>query len=126
MRAATLLAVSTLPDVAVPPTVSGDGDGEGGHRWVLRLWLVVLAFAAVTAWRSWQVGIPVRDPGGEVLRTRVAISAGLLLALLVVDAVLRTPAGMRGPKQVLRTLRARWPARRLGLLVAGLGAYHAV
>ena len=63
----------TLPAVAVPPTVSGDGEEE--HRWVLRLWLVVLAFAAVTAWRSWQVGIPVRDPRGEVLRSRACTSA---------------------------------------------------
>ncbi len=86
-----LLRVSTLPDVAVPPSVSGDVEDD--HRWVLRLWLVVLAFAAVTAWRSWQVGIPVRDPAGEVLRTRIAISAGLLLVLVLVDAVRRTPAG---------------------------------
>ena len=124
MRVTILRDVRTLPDVAVPPTVSGDGEDD--HRWVLRLWLVVLAFAAVTAWRSWQVGIPVRDPGGEVLRSRVAVSAGLLHVLLVVDAVLRTPAGMRVPRQVLHTLRARWSVRRLGLLLAGLGAYHAV
>ncbi|GAB3775183.1 hypothetical protein FB382_004052 [Nocardioides ginsengisegetis] len=113
-------AVSPVRDAADP------GTDEPDMGWVGRVWLVVLAFAAVTAWRSWEVGIPVRDPGGEILRTRITITLALLVALAAVDAVRRTPRGLRTPATVWATLRARWTPTRTGLVLAGLAAYHAV
>lgn len=37
----------------------------------LRILLMTVGFAAVAAARSWQVGIPIKDPGGSFLVTRV-------------------------------------------------------
>ncbi|MGZ6753741.1 MAG: phosphatase PAP2 family protein [Nocardioides sp.] len=106
------------------PLPTDPGTGEHDLRWVARLWLVVIAFAAVTAFRSWQVGIPVRDPHGEILRSRIAISAGLVLGLALLDAVRRAPT--RSLRDVRATLVARWSWRRAGLVAAALAAYHAV
>lgn len=94
---------------------------------LVRLWLVVAAFAAVTLVRSWQVDIPLRDPGGAVLTGRLALTAGLFLALALVDGVRRTAGGERHrPAAVLRTIRRRWNRRRLLVAVAALLAYHLV
>ncbi|MCW2796053.1 phosphatase PAP2 family protein [Nocardioides sp.] len=104
----------------------GAADLEAGHGWVLRLWLVVLVFGAITACRSIAVGIPPRDPGGEILRSRLVLTIAIFLVLALLDAGRRSPRGHRTPGTVLRVLRARWPRRRLGLAAAGLLAYHAV
>lgn len=95
-------------------------------RWLLRMWAIALVFAAVTLWRSSVVGIPVRDPGGEIFRVRIAITAGTFVVLALLDAVRRVPRGQRAPRSVLETLRRRWPARRLLVAAAALLAYHVV
>ena len=95
-------------------------------RWLLRMWAIALAFGVVTLWRSSVVGIPVRDPGGEIFRTRIAITAGIFAVLALLDAVRRTPRGRRRPRPVLETLRRRWPVRRLLVAASALLVYHVV
>ncbi|MDX6300450.1 MAG: hypothetical protein QOF53_1664 [Nocardioidaceae bacterium] len=93
---------------------------------MLRVWVVVALFAAVTVARSRQVGIPLRDPHGEILRSRLAISAALFVVLALLDAVVRTRRRGVALSQVGTVLRDRWPLRRLALAWSGLLAYHAV
>ncbi len=93
---------------------------------VLRLWALTLCFAAVAVLRSWRVGIPVKDPGGAFLLSRVALTLALFVAFAVVEAVARTPRGDRSPTSLWATWRQRWPARRLGAAWACLLAYHLV
>jgi hypothetical protein len=95
--------------------------------WLLiRVWVVVGLFAVVALLRSYQVGIPFRDPHGSILRNRVLISLGLLVILALVDAAARTPRSARTARSVAATLRGRWDLRRLGLVLSGLLAYHLV
>jgi hypothetical protein len=93
---------------------------------VLRVWVVVAVFATVTVARSRQVGIPLRDPHGEILQGRLAISATLFVVLALADAVVR--ARRRGAPLVRAgsVLRERWPLRRLAMAWSALLAYHAV
>jgi PAP2 superfamily len=93
---------------------------------VLRVWVVVALFATVTVTRSHQVGIPLRDPHGEILRTRLAISAALFAVLALVDAVVRARRRGSALSEVGAVLRDRWPVRRLVLTWSGLLAYHTV
>jgi membrane-associated phospholipid phosphatase len=86
----------------------------------------VLGFAAVTLFRSAAVGIVVKDPHGEILRSRLAISAALCLTLAVGDAVARSWRNGPHPREALQLLRARWTARRVALVASGLLAYHAI
>ena len=118
---------SPFPIVAGSP-VGDDGaaDVEPDHRWLLRIWAVVAVFGAITLWRSHVVGIPLRDPHGEILRSRVAITVGVFAVLALLDAVRRTPRGSRRSAWSLAMLRRRWPLRRLGLAACGLLAYHLV
>jgi hypothetical protein len=90
------------------------------------LWLLVAAFAVITAVRSSQVGIPVRDPSGTIFAWRLALSLALFLILSVVDAGVRL--GRRGwsLRGLRAMLRRRWPAHRLALATSGLLAYHIV
>ena len=95
--------------------------------WLLRLWAVAAAFLAIGIARSIAVGIPFRDPGGEYLTVKIAISAGVFVAQAVVDGVRRTSrARRRSPAAVLATLRSRWPRGRLLRAAAVLLAYHLV
>lgn len=93
--------------------------------WWWRLWAVVAAFAVVTVVRSYQVGIPLRDPHGAIFLTRVALSAAIFAALVAIDGVRRT-TGRRTARSVLGTVRARWTRRRLALAASLLLAYHVV
>jgi PAP2 superfamily len=95
-------------------------------RWVARVWVVVVLFALVTAARSVQVGIGVRDPHGEIFVSRVALSLGLLVLLAVGEATVRTGRTGVSPRTVLEALRRRWTRRRLTLVLTGLLAYHLV
>ena len=94
--------------------------------WVLRLWAVVALFAGVTVLRSHQVGIPLRDPHGAVLTSRVALSLGLFVALVIADAGVRSRRRHRTLRMVPTVMRERWPARRVVLALTGLLAYHVV
>ncbi|MBZ5737171.1 phosphatase PAP2 family protein [Nocardioides mangrovi] len=97
--------------------------------WLLRLGALVVVFGAVTLWRSHAVGIGLRDPGGQYLVGKMAISVGVFAVLVVVDAVVRTHRdgrSVRSGREVVRTARRRWTARRLGLAWAALVCYHLV
>ena len=99
---------------------------EEGNWWVVRLWIIVVLFAMVTAAGSHHFGVPVRDPHGAWLLRRVTISLGLFVLLTLVDAGVR--AGRTGwtLRRTLEVLRGRWTRRRLALAMTGLLAYHVV
>jgi hypothetical protein len=80
----------------------------------------------VTVARSLYVGIPVKDPGGAILRSRIALSLAIFVVLAVVDAGVRAGRGRRTVRNVADVLRARWTRRRLALAMTGLLAYHLV
>ena len=86
---------------------------------------MVVVFGAVAVWRSVDVGIGFRDPHGAILRSRIALTAGIFIALSAVDASLRAgrPWAVR---RVFRMWRARWTFRRLTLSASALLAYHLV
>lgn len=115
---------STSVAADVQPAVAPDIEPD--HRWLLRVWTVVAAFALVTAAWSVHVGIPVRDPHGSILLRRIALSLGLLAVLAVVDAGARSWRAGLGPRGALTTLRLRWTRRRTLLVLGGLIAYHLV
>jgi membrane-associated phospholipid phosphatase len=119
------VSTSELPTTTAVSS-AGIRDVEPDHRWVVRLWSVVAAFAVVTVVRSLQVDIPLRDPHGSILVTRLGISLALFAVLALVDAGRR--AGRRGwsVARVLVVLRERWPRRRLVLALTALLAYHLV
>jgi hypothetical protein len=101
--------------------------GRSLLRPVVGLWLVVASFAAVTLVRSWRLGIPLRDPGGAVLRNRLLLSAGVFLVLVLLDVLRRTESSRRRrPSALLETARTRWTGARLVLAVSALLAYHLV
>jgi hypothetical protein len=86
---------------------------------------VVVAFAAVTVVRSVQVGIPLRDPHGAILSTRVALSAGIFMVLVALDGARRT-TNRRTFRAISLTVRERWTRRRLAGAGSVLLAYHVV
>jgi hypothetical protein len=96
------------------------------YGWVAATWAVVAVFAVVTAVRAAQVDLPLRDPRGSIFSGRIALSFGIAVALILLDAAIRT--GRRGwtLRKASGVLRARWPLHRLALLVTGLLAYHVV
>ena len=96
------------------------------YRWLLGVWLVVALFAVVTAYRSHQVGVPVRDPGGAIFVHRFALSLGIFAALLLVDAAARTARPGWSFRAAATTLRRRWNLERLAVALSGLLAYHLV
>jgi hypothetical protein len=104
----------------------GAADREPDLRWVWRLAAIVAIFAAVAMWRSWLLDIPFRDPRGEWLRHRLAFTAGIVAALVVVDAAWRSWRATGSLRTLATVARRRWPAHRVLLLLAGLAAYHAV
>jgi hypothetical protein len=93
---------------------------------VLRLWVVTLCFVAVTVLRSWRVGIPIKDPGGAFLVTRIALTFGLFLVFVVIEAFVRTPRGERSVRALRSSAGRRWPLRRLATAWGCLLAYHLV
>jgi hypothetical protein len=112
-------AASSPEDAPLPDTASGYG-------WLITVWVVVALFAAVTATRSLQVGIAIKDPGGAFLRGRLALSLGLFALLALGDAVARSWRDGHNVRSVAGELRRRWPRARLGLALSGLVAYYVV
>jgi LmbE family N-acetylglucosaminyl deacetylase/membrane-associated phospholipid phosphatase len=94
--------------------------------WLLRLGAVALVFGALTLWRSHELGIAVRDPGGQYLVGKILTSAGVFVALAVVDALARTPRPTWSLRGLLTTARTRWTGRRLGAAWAALLCYHLI
>lgn len=108
------MTATQSPDDLVPSTA-----------WLLRLWVLVAAFAGVTVLRSIQVGIPLRDPHGAILLTRIALSGGIFVVLVVIDGARRTTS-RRTLRAVSRTVHERWTTRRLVLAGSVLLCYHVV
>ncbi len=121
---------STRPAVDVHATDASPSGrtlrAAAGYGWLVRVWVLVALFAAVTCLWSLHVGVPPRDPRGAVLRLRIAISLVLFLVLALVDAAARTPRPGWGLRRMFGVLRTRWPVRRLALAMSGLLAYHLV
>jgi hypothetical protein len=92
---------------------------------MFRLWAVVAVFAGVTVLRSLHVGIPLRDPHGAILVTRIALSVGIFTVLVLLDGARRTRGG-RTVRSVSGTVRERWTPRRLVGAGSVLLAYHVV
>jgi membrane-associated phospholipid phosphatase len=101
-------------------------DDESEYRWLVRVWILVALFAMVTAGWSVHVGIPVRDPHGAILRSRIALSLALFVVLALVDAGVRTGRQGWQVSKAIDVLRRRWTRRRLALAMSGLLAYHLV
>jgi hypothetical protein len=123
----------TPPALRTPEVSTADATTDvsmqevgAGYAWLVRVWVLVALFAAVTGAWSLHVGVPPRDPGGTVLRGRVAESLALFVALSLVDAAARTPRPGWRPRRVVQVLRHRWTRRRLALAMGGLLAYHLV
>ncbi len=96
------------------------------RHWVTRTWVLVAVFLCVTLWRSHQVGIPLRDPHGEIFASRLAISCGLFVLLVTLDAGVRAQRHYGGWRSLRTAVRERWPRHRLVLALTGLLAYHLV
>jgi hypothetical protein len=92
----------------------------------LRLWIVTACFVSVALVRSWRIGIPLKDPGGQFLVTRVALTLGLFLVFAAIEAWVRTPRGDRSARALWSTHRRHWPVARLAVAWACLLAYHVV
>ena len=92
-------------------------------RRAARLWAVVACFAVLGIARSIQVGVPFRDPEGAWLLSRVELTAGIFLGLVVLDGLLRSP-NRRSWRAFAATIRARWTPTRLALVWCALLAYH--
>jgi hypothetical protein len=96
------------------------------RHWVIRTWVLAAVFLCLTLWRSHEVGIPLRDPHGEIFATRLATSCGLLVLLVTLDAGVRAQRHYGSWRSVRRAMRDRWPRRRLVVALLGLLAYHLV
>ena len=96
------------------------------YLWLIGVWLVVVLFAAVTLIRSYQVGIPIRDPGGSIFGLRIVLTLAWFGFLILVDASIRI--GRRGwtIRKAASEIRRRWPMQRLALAFSGFLAYHLV
>ena len=116
-------SATASPAPSTPPSAGQEGQDRG---WLWRVWLLVAVFAAVALARSAQVGIGFKDPGGEILRSRIALSLAIFLGLVLLDAAVRTPRPGWSVRAAWSTLRERWTGRRLSLALGGLLAYHCV
>jgi hypothetical protein len=110
----TTSELPTARATAAPP------DEQQDYRWLVRVGVLVAAFAAVTVYWSHHVGIPIKDPHGSIFFSRVAISVGFFIPMALLDAVLRV--GRRGWtwQRTVVMLRSRWTKQRLALAAAGL------
>ncbi|MGN6251534.1 MAG: phosphatase PAP2 family protein [Marmoricola sp.] len=109
------------------PTLDEQAPERGAsYGWAARIWVIVAAWAVLAVARSIQVGVPFRDPGGDILRGRIAISAVLFVVLVPIDALLRTRWGAQAGRGWWQVLRERWTGRRVLLAALALLAYHLV
>jgi hypothetical protein len=107
-------------------TAAEPADDLRNPRWVVGIWALVVVFAAITAWWSHHVGVPLRDPDGKMFRGRLASAVELFAVLVVVETAWRNRRTGRPWRSLLATLRERWTWRRLALVLSGLVAYHTV
>jgi membrane-associated phospholipid phosphatase len=97
-----------------------------GYGFVWRFWVVVVLWAAVVAERSAALGVPVRDPEGQMFRGRLAKALVFLVVIALVEGVVRARSRGWSLRNVARVLRERWTAQRVLLVVTGLAGYHLV
>jgi hypothetical protein len=118
------VTTSELPTTR--PASGPEPEEEPNYRWLVRVWVLVLAFVVITVWRSHHVDIPIKDPRGSIFFSRVAISLGFFVPMALVDAALRV--GRRGWtwRKTVAMLRSRWTRQRLLLAASALLAYHLV
>jgi hypothetical protein len=95
-------------------------------RWVVPVWILVLVFAAATLAWSRHVGVPLRDPRGQMFSGRLRSALELFVLLALADSLLRTVWTTGFLDGAFDNLRRRWPWRRIVLAVSGLVAYHVV
>lgn len=98
----------------------------GSLRWLVRVWVLVAAFAVLAVLRALQVGIWFRDPHGRFFVARLAISLMLVVVLALVDVARRV--GRRGwsVRSLVAMLGSRWTPSRLAMVATGLLAYQIV
>jgi membrane-associated phospholipid phosphatase len=88
--------------------------------------VVVVLWAAVVAERSIALGIPVRDPEGQMFRGRLAKALVFLVVIALVEGVVRARSRGWSLRNVAAVLRERWSVQRVLLVVSGLVGYHVV
>ena len=108
----------------VPSTSAVEPSGGSGYVW--RFWIVVSLWVAIVAERSAALGIPVRDPEGQMFQNRLAKALVFLVAIALVEAVVRARARGWSVRNVVRVLRERWTGSRVVLVLTGLVGYHLV
>jgi membrane-associated phospholipid phosphatase len=115
------------PALRAPSTVDDSGGRDSRtYGWLVGVWVVVVLFGVVTALRSHQVGVPLRDPGGQLFSLRLAKALVIFAMLAGLDACVRSRRGGWSIRKTTATLRVRWPRARLAAAVSGLLAYHVV
>ncbi|AWB92351.1 phosphatase PAP2 family protein [Aeromicrobium chenweiae] len=110
---------ASAPDTTVRPW-------SAGPRWWIWTWVLVIVFGAVALWRSHQVDVPLRDPDGRVFMSRIALSLGILVVLIVLDGAVRARRREGSVRRTWAAIRSRWTPDRVLLAVTGLLAYHLV
>jgi hypothetical protein len=118
------VTTSELPTARTAPATPPDDQTD--YRWVVRVWVLVGAFVLVTVYWSEHVGIPIKDPHGSFLLSRIGISLGLFVPLALIDAAVRVGRPGWTMRTTLAMLRSRWPRQRLALAMSALLAYHVV
>ncbi len=118
------MTTSQAPGARLQPVAPPERDTD--HRWLVRVWVLVVAFVVVMLYWSHHVGIPIKDPHGSIFFSRIGISIGFFIPMAVIDASLRV--GRRGwtVAKTVAMLRSRWTRYRLALAASGLLAYHLV
>ena len=119
-----MVPASTEKHTRAAPSAAGADDR--GRGWLAPVLIMVVLFAAVTAFWSWHVGVPLRDPEGKMFRARLTTSLISFALLVLAQAVVRSRRQSFAPRAVVGHLRAWWPRERLFLAVTGLVAYHVV
>lgn len=114
-----------MSEVSPAPTAYLLEDDLPPRKVLVRVWAVVAGFFLVAVVGSIDVGIPFRDPHGDVFLSRVAISLTLftLLALLHASWRVRSHWSM---KAVRRVLSQTWTIPRLTVAIGGILAYYSV
>jgi hypothetical protein len=108
---------------------TGESDAGPATRewvWMLRVLAVVVVFAVVAVARSRQVDVPFRDPHGKLFSHKILSTAGMLLAFVAADVVVRWLRGRRHGTSLWVTARSRWTPYRIAMIALALVAYQVV
>jgi hypothetical protein len=108
---------------------TGESDAGPATRewvWMLRVLAVVVVFAVVAVARSRQVDVPFRDPHGKLFSHKILSTAGMLLAFVAADVVVRWLRGRRHGTSLWVAARSRWTPYRIAMIAASLVAYQVV